>query len=256
MSSSSWGSKLEKKLNVLADGASKESLQTLANWVGFNRKHASMFGKTFCDALVATATTSETRQWLYWQALSEVLLVNHLDDPEKWERASDLRSTLGETAVIPALEGLGARVLLLIDKLEGLLKQWDNHNVFGGPTLIGQIRRLLTSASASSLVKGDTSTPPCNPDISAAAQTPAETTAPPQALSEAAIEPSPEKTRDTSKSDEIIKREEAYIANAVNTVDKADAASRRGSVSSLPGAEIEYDFEIKVRYIFQNHHFG
>jgi hypothetical protein len=43
--SSNWGPKLEKKLNALADSASKESIQTLANWIGFNRKHAAVIAQ-------------------------------------------------------------------------------------------------------------------------------------------------------------------------------------------------------------------
>ena len=232
---SSWGSKLEKKLKALADSASKESMQTLAHWVWFNRKNAAAFASTFRDALIATNT--DTRQWLYWQVVSECLF-NNRDNAEKWERASDLRTTLGEVAVVPALQGLGTRALT--DKVEGLLKQWDEDNVFGGPTIVGQIRRLLTTPQGS--VEQAT--------VDSPKDTPKET--PASALAE------PSKT-DSSESDHAFK---VSVTEKVQVPTKAaepigggpmsprDAgAQRRSSLSSLTGTEIDYDFESKVWFI-------
>lgn len=79
---SNWGKKLEKKLNGLADSASKESIQTLANWVAFNRKHATIIATVLTGSLQGTrninknnndTTTTTTsainnqvkRQWLF-----------------------------------------------------------------------------------------------------------------------------------------------------------------------------------------------
>jgi hypothetical protein len=258
--SSSWGPKLEKKLNALADGASKESMQTLATWVGFNRKHAAVFAKTFLQALLSATNTDTTRQWLYWQVLSEVLLAHHADNPDKWEKASDLRTSLGEEAVIPALEGLllgGAAsrqsVTVMTDKMEGLCKQWDKHNVFGSPTLIGQIRRLLASTAAeapveatSPLAKSETTPPP-------AAAAAVEVTA-----SEAA---SP--TEKKKKDDMQLAVDNAGGNNKTETTPES-SSNRRNSLSSVgssggnnkhhrrgssvaAGAEIvDYDFDSKV----------
>ena len=151
---SSWGPKLEKKLKALADGASKESLQTLANWVVFNRKQAAVLANTLAEAIIAT--DNDTRQWLYWQVVHEVLMTNR-DNPEKWERASEMRSTIGENAILAALGGLSNRAV--VDKIDGLYKEWFEKNVFGGPTLIGQIERALESCKAKK--EGDSATVGC-----------------------------------------------------------------------------------------------
>lgn len=232
---SSWGPKLEKKLKALADSASKESMQTLANWVWFNRKNAAAFATTFRDALVATNT--DTRQWLYWQVLSECLFANR-DNAEKWERASDLRTILGEEAVVPALRSLGGRALT--EKVEGLLKQWDEDNVFGGPTIVGQIRRLLTTPQVS--VEQET--------VDSSTDTQKETPA---------KAPEESSQKDTSATDKVVKvtgNDPVQVPKQAAEPIGGDAASsldvgaqRRSSLSSLTGTEIEYDFESKVRFM-------
>ncbi len=234
---SSWGPKLEKKLKALADSASKESMQTLANWVWFNRKNGSAFAKTFCDALVAT--TTETRQWLYWQVLNESLLANR-DDVEKWERASELRATLGEAAVVPALESLGRRAVT--EKIEGLWKQWNDSDVFGGPTIIGQIRRLLTSPHLS--VEEVEEVVIVQPPVAAPVESP------PAVIQNL--------TKENHVDNEVTVVDLLAETTTVEPTRRSSMSSidsgkqRRGSLSSLPGAEIEYDFESKVSplYIF------
>jgi hypothetical protein len=142
--SASWGGKLEQRLSALGESASKESIQALAKWIGFNRKFASVITSVLSTAL-QNKSNSTARQWLYWQVVHEVLVLD-IGTGSKWERLLDLRSMLGETGVIPAIEVLCRNDQLVTpEKLEGLVKQWDDHNVFGGPTLVSQIRRLVTS---------------------------------------------------------------------------------------------------------------
>ena len=232
---SSWGSKLEKKLKALADSASKESMQTLANWVWFNRKNAGAFATTFRDAIVAT--TTDTRQWLYWQVLSECLFANR-DNAEKWERASDLRSTLGEDAVVPALRDLGAKGLT--EKVEGLLKQWDEDNVFGGPTMVGQIRRLLTTPQV--VVEQET--------VDSPKDTPKETPAPVKEDESKTDEVGSDNATMVSVTDPVQVSTQAAEPIVVDAMPSLDSGTqRRSSLSSLTGTEIEYDFESKVRFM-------
>ena len=97
--------------------------------------------------------------------LNELLLLNK-DQPSRWEMLADLRLAIGEqlltalTAITSAREADAAaenkdipieKVLTpsTIEKLSSFLSDWDKHNVFGGPTLIHQLKRRL-SASASS----------------------------------------------------------------------------------------------------------
>lgn len=238
---SSWGPKLEKKLKALADSASKESMQTLANWVWFNRKNAAAFAKTFCEALVAT--TTETRQWLYWQVLNESLLANR-DDVDKWERASELRTTLGEGGIIPALQELGARTLT--EKLEGLWKQWDENDVFGGPTIITQIRRLLTPTVVTS-----TSGEEVDEVEIVEAPVAAPVDIPPPAIQDQTGDN--DSDNNNNKTVLPVVNESVESSSVVmdptrrNSMSSMDSGKqRRGSLSSIATAEIEYDFESKV----------
>lgn len=246
---SSWGSKLEKKLSLLGDSASKESIQTLANWIAFNRKHAVAFSKVLCDSVLTTST--ESRQWLYWQLVNEVLLAN-LKDSSKWERGAALRTALGEATIVPAIEGLGNRTLA--DKVESLLKQWDEHNVFGGPTLIGQIRRLLSSkakdgnstsvAGSAPLMASSSDAPPAVSDAPAKATDPLETQTvePPEAT---ASDASPVKASTKEKSKEPETTPDIQPTASKEQLASSAEHSRRGSLSSMT-SEVTFDFESRV----------
>lgn len=142
MASSSWSSKLETRLLALADGASKESIQSLAKWLGFNRKHAQAFGTTL-DSLLAKSTPG--RQWMYLQLVHEVLVLEK-DNPSKWGRLSEMRILMGEMVVIPQLQRTIGDTALK-DKIAPLVEEWDEHNVFGTPTLVGQMKRILSEAT-------------------------------------------------------------------------------------------------------------
>ncbi len=72
--SSSWGSKLEAKLSALGETSSTESLQALAKWIGFNRKHASIFAVKLKEA-VEKATTGRRNVYLY--VINDVLKQEH-----------------------------------------------------------------------------------------------------------------------------------------------------------------------------------
>lgn len=222
---SNWGPKLDKKLNALADSASKESIQTLANWIGFNRKHAAAISSTLKTGLTSA---NATRQWLYWQVVHELLLMNHNSD--KWDKLSELRTLLGEGTVIPAIESLGSNNVS--SQLEPLLKIWDDHNVFGGPTLVGQIRRLLAAKPSASDeaedVKAEESSSPAK-----------------------AKEASPKAATATEKSSHEAftpKDEEKPPVEKPEEISTTPAPARRISLSTVKVTE--YDFESKVRFIF------
>jgi len=132
---STWGKKLEKKLTDLADSASKESIQTLANWIAFNRKHASTIATILINALLESKNNSK-RQWLFWQLIHEVLVMER--ESKKWGKFSELRVLLGE-ALQPAMENLGSTIP---ENLNDCLQEWEDHDVFEGPSRMSQIRRL------------------------------------------------------------------------------------------------------------------
>lgn len=220
--SNSWGPKFEKKLAALADGASKESIQTLANWVGFNRKHASVIAQTLANGLKTNAN-NESRQWLYWQVIHELLLLEK-ENPAKWGKLQKLRTVLGETTIVTGIETISNVSPQVQDSL---VKEWDEHNAFGGPTLVAQIRRLLTTIKEEP-GKGKQDVPE---ESKAAA---AEEAAPDSAKTEDIAKPMTETTQDSKD------KEEAAVEK------ESPAIERRSSLTSLSGKDIDYDFDSKV----------
>ena len=134
--SSSFRNKLRKKLNGLGDTASKDSVQTLSNWIGFSRKHAPITATVLAKNLQDSKNNAK-RQWMYWRLIHQVL-VNENGNASKWEKLAELRFALGE-ALQPAMKVLGNT---MPDQLGTCLEEWEDNNVFGGPSLISQIRRL------------------------------------------------------------------------------------------------------------------
>ena len=230
---SNWGSKLEKKLNALADSASKESIQTLSNWIGFNRKHAAIIAKTLAKSLTSTSN-SPARQWLYWQVVHELLLNGHGDgDESKWDKLMELRNQIGEQTVIPAMEQLGTDNIP--PQVEPFVKQWGELNVFGGPTLVSQIKKLLTAEA-----KKTTSPAEPVPDaVEVKAPLAASSSSSEAAAAAAATTTTP---TPAATSEPAEKKEEP-----LKIPDETSLQRRRSSLLSLSGKDIEYDFESKVR---------
>jgi hypothetical protein len=150
MEDSSWGQKLQVKLSTLSEASSNESLQTLAKWIGFNRKHHDAFCAVLKTALTpggSASAVSSKQQLNLFKVLSMVLLLEK-GNTKKWDRFAELRIAVGESVILPAVEEqptiLDASVK---DALPTMLKEWDDANVFGGPTLIHQIRKQLEGQS-------------------------------------------------------------------------------------------------------------
>lgn len=148
----------------------------------------------------------------------------------------ELRLALGEQAVVPAVESLRSKNSLS-EKLEGLVKQWDAHDVFGGPTLVSEIRRLLSAEVSASAE-------PVQAKPSPAKETP--TDSPKSDAQEPQKEEVPvEATKDTPA--EKAKKETAEKAKKEKARDEevlVEPAQRRGSLSTAK--EITYDFDSKV----------
>ena len=134
-SANKYATKLASKLSALQETSSKESLQTLAKWISFHRKHSrDLVG-------VLTGKSLQSKGTLTIAVINELLLLEK-DKPTRWERLSDLRLAIGEQLV-------KAQGDLPTEKLGSLLTEWDKHNVFGGPTLIHQLRRKVSGNNAS-----------------------------------------------------------------------------------------------------------
>jgi hypothetical protein len=270
--SSSWATKFEKKLTALADGASKESIQTLATWMVFNRKHAQAFANVLLQHLTATSATT-SRQALYWQLIHQVFVSNK-EDHDKWDRTLDLRIIVGESVVLVALPDLIATAAAsttttssnTADLVEGMIKEWDQHNVFGGPTLIGQIKRILVTARSKTTTSGTTTTASSSEAV--VAVTAANSTTNSTAV-EAGNPPDKEgrvpattatttitstATANTIPSPMIIETSRSSPATRRASLSSVGSSSthgkqRRGSLSSVQSEQlpIDYDFDSTVR---------
>jgi len=70
------------------------------------------------------------------------------DNATRWERLAELRVTLGEQLLLVLTKkGDGGMPKEATEKIASLLSEWDKHNVFGGPTLIHQLKRAATTGS-------------------------------------------------------------------------------------------------------------
>ncbi len=130
----SWGKRLEKKLSGLADTASKESIQTHANWIAFNRKHGQAITTVLTKSL-QDYKSNDKRQWLFWQIINEIL-VREKENSMKWDRLGELRLALGE-ALQPTMKTLGSS---MPEQLKAYLEDWEDRDVFGGPSVNAQIQ--------------------------------------------------------------------------------------------------------------------
>ena len=164
---SSWGKKLTSKINALNESSSKESIQALAKWIGFNRKHAAVgFVPVLKDSILQAKTG--TLQLTRLSVIHEVLVLDK-DDPDKWQRMEELRLLLAESVLLPLAPQLlePARE----EVRSSFLKAWDDANSFSGPTLINTIRKSVSTKSAGDSLSKTTAaaaTPPETPPSSAA----------------------------------------------------------------------------------------
>lgn len=169
--------KLLQKLTALHPSASLESRQTISNWMVFNRKKCEGMGEGLLLAVESASAMEEgteapTRLLLLLKITHQVLLSNCPTgtaaattgvDGDKWTKSSQLRSRLGEIAIIPLWKALATS----LDKLnqetqvqyqsevKGMMEEWKSHHVFGGPTVMeeykkGWIRALKEAAGAAS----------------------------------------------------------------------------------------------------------
>lgn len=138
-SPAAWVARLERRLSKLADTASKESIQALAKWIGFRRAHGKAFAESLANSI---AEAPAERQWLFLQILHESIVLD--SGTSRWDRLQELREILGEFSML-AVAKKNCLDKETIKKVDGCLKQWDQLNVFGGPTLISLMKKQFTS---------------------------------------------------------------------------------------------------------------
>jgi hypothetical protein len=238
---SAWSKKLTTKINALGDSSSKESIQTLAKWIGFNRKHAA---SAFVPVLLSTLreAPSAARQVTRLTVIHELLLLEK--DSEKWDRLADLRMQLGEGVLLVVADSLEETTR---EKLRtSLIKEWDEANSFGGPTLIAQLRKKISrendvaaSAPAAESVAPDT-------DLSAQAPPIGNTSSSPAAKTESPVQD----VKVRSSEEEKTEVQEQYKLSVNETTEDVTIPTGKVFATGLPNGSLAaslttntYDFE-------------
>ena len=230
-SSKKYASRLVSKLSALQETSSKESLQTLAKWIGFHRKHSAALAEVLTGECLRGNKGSVT------VAVINELLLLHKDDPARWERLSDLRLAVGEALV--QAESLPK------EKFGSLLTEWDEHSVFGGPTLIHELRRRLSgSASAPSKTSSQVQ--------AATTKATSETKIPKQEESDEPAVSAAEKKKEEEPADELKPKATTHASESTKPSSRtADSASPPPAAASAAPSKQEivvqpqYDFESK-----------
>ena len=72
------------------------------------------------------------------------------DNDDKWEKSSQLRLRLGEITILPLFQALASSLSKLSDatkneqyqsEVKGMMDEWKEHNVFGGPTVLEEYKK-------------------------------------------------------------------------------------------------------------------
>ncbi|KAL9181011.1 hypothetical protein ACHAXT_009816 [Thalassiosira profunda] len=270
--------KLLQKLAALSSSASPDSLQTVAGWMVFNRKKAEGMGEGLVVAIDEAAASAgddggTARLMLLLRILHRALMANcptagAEGDVDKWEKSAPLRVTLGEAAVEPLWKALAASFAKVdgaarekhAEEVRGMLEEWKERNVFGGPTVVDEYRRgwnrALKGAEGGG-GEGATKEAPTEaeaetakaPETTAEKGDDGEKEASPDAASDGADKVEEKAETATDAKEEKPETKEAVDATptpssaaAEDDASKASApASKRDSVASLP--EVEVDFE-------------
>lgn len=174
----------EKHLAQLAEGASRESIQTLSKYMAFNRKK---HGAALCEALsnaIRTKATTPGRKMLYLNVVHEVLISESplqagYQNDKKWDRLADLRSQLGENVVVDAIASVrdcAGTSEADLAKIRNWIEQWEEIEAFGGPTIVLGARRALTAEKTTkkteSVEEGKADAPSTSDDAAAAKEAP------------------------------------------------------------------------------------
>ena len=201
-------------------------------------------------------------------------------DADKWAKSSQLRSRLGEIAILPLWKALATSFQKLNQEMQeqyqnevkGMMEEWREHNVFGGPTVWEEYKRgwgraLKEVGDAGSRGEGGEST-----DVGAAED--ATTTTEPvvdDAKKELVVEaqqstvskessqkeetenviedPVIEKRETKDESDVVVETVPVSLVVEESGEGKVARATKRDSVASA-SVDVEVDFEVRRGKVF------
>jgi hypothetical protein len=174
--------KLLQKLSTLQPSASMESRQTIASWIVFNRKKCDGMGEGLLVSITECSASSSgksgdaesitARLMLLLRILHQVLMSNcpttaantlgdGTNDVDTWNKSSQLRIRLGEIVILPLWKALAKALNRLNEmttaaaaanrevyqvEIGRMLEEWNDHNVFGGPTVWEEYKRAWNKA--------------------------------------------------------------------------------------------------------------
>ena len=168
---SPWAKKLVSKLGALTETSSKESIQTLAKWIGFNRKHAPVFGAVLLQHLLPSPeqTKKNHKGSVVLSVLHQVLLLHSptsaatttdSSSMDAWNKLAELRRTLGTDVLVPAAPHLYQTANA--STLDQYLQEWESRAVFGSSTnsILEEFQTRQTAPSQSTTTTTTTSVDP------------------------------------------------------------------------------------------------
>ena len=134
-----WGQKIHTKLSSLQEKSSKESHQTVAQWIVFHRRRMS---ESFLTPLQNNLRERPQSTLSVIHALFHV----HKKIPEKWEPLAPLRLEVAQNVIMEAAPAHSI--------LQPWLEQWDSQQIFAGSNILQQIRETAENPSASTTTAG------------------------------------------------------------------------------------------------------
>eukprot|EP00581_Thalassiosira_minuscula_P011141 CAMPEP_0183719210 /NCGR_PEP_ID=MMETSP0737-20130205/12257_1 /TAXON_ID=385413 /ORGANISM="Thalassiosira miniscula, Strain CCMP1093" /LENGTH=570 /DNA_ID=CAMNT_0025948921 /DNA_START=39 /DNA_END=1751 /DNA_ORIENTATION=+ len=295
-----YARKLLQKFSTLHPNASLESRQTIASWMIFNRKKVEGMGEGLLLAIEEASSGASGKEEDAAARLVLLLRILHqvftsdsptigaaeeAGDADKWAKSSPLRCRLGEIVLLPLWKALASCLRPLNEKdapkeeqyqneIKGMIDEWKEHDVFGGPTIWEEYRRGWTRAwkeaavevveDAAGVAKEEGAKPPSNDEDAAENATTTKNEQPLVAKEDAKEETSPkvEKLSNISKGgDEHVKNEnenkDSTNENQEVTEDKPSdeippvaeeggegkAPRRESKRDSIVSLDVEVDFE-------------
>jgi len=156
--------KLTSRLEALSNTASRESILALSNWLSLNLnrpRNTDPLINTLKDAILNTASCP--RKMLYLSLVHEMLIVP--DDGADTSINSDLRIVIGEKLIIEVVPEIISDIASftsegkdlqekMISKLNEMVRQWEEKDVFGGPTIIMEVKKFIEHSQKDATTSG------------------------------------------------------------------------------------------------------
>lgn len=151
---------LQRRLGSLTASPSRESIQGLAKWLIFHRRHSVAISDWLLkNYYTQESATNWNKKYLSLCMMHEIFTIYH-NIPTLWDRTSDFRSTLSQRVLLPAMDSICRSSVVVVDddddptplerdqilddKTRPMLKTWKDWDCFGNnSTLYDDLLQIL-----------------------------------------------------------------------------------------------------------------